>query len=213
MDDADDFDAVVGQSDRRLRQPRHAHHAADRVGALQPRAREGLVDERNLSPRLDLLRGEQPAFDERDPERFRVVSADLMPDDRLVVRRRAWHLDVPPEVAERMGVRVDRRRRDAGHACDTRQQFLEEECTRRATSGYLRSGSGTLSVSTRSAWKPSPTRPTASTVLIIRLAPTISMIDSATAPTTKLRRSSACAVPPVTLRPLLRSGFIKSPTV
>ena len=79
MDDADDFDAVVGQSDRWLRQPRDAHDAADRVGALQPRALEGLVDERNLPPRLDLLRCEQPAFDERDPERFRVVSADLMP--------------------------------------------------------------------------------------------------------------------------------------
>ena len=90
------------------------------------------------SPRLDLLRGEQPAFDERDPERFRVVSADLMPDDRLVVRRRAWHLDVPPEVAERMGVRVDRRRRDAGHACYTASS---KNSTWRATSGYSRSGS------------------------------------------------------------------------
>ena len=81
---------------------------------------------------------------------------------------------------------------------------------RRAGSGYFRSGSGTRNVRMRSGSNPRETPVTAMTLRIIRLAPTSSITERATAPTTSVLRKSACVLPPVVLLPLVRSGFVKS---
>ena len=69
MHHADDLHAGVGGANRRLRQPRHPDDPADGIGAVEARALERLVDERDLPAARDVGGGEHAPFQERDPER------------------------------------------------------------------------------------------------------------------------------------------------
>ena len=208
--DADDLDTGIGRVDGRLGQARDAHDPPHGVASVQARAFERLVDQRNLPSTRDLGTCEQASLEKRNAQRPGVVRADLVHDERLIVGDRARHLYAPAAVAERVCARIDRRGRHAGDGRDAAQQLVEEEHSTGRFRVSLRSGKGTLRVKTCSGSKPRVTRPTASTLLIMRLAPTISMIDSATAPTTRLLRSSTCAAPPVVPRPLVRRGLVRS---
>ena len=134
---------------RRLRQARHADDPADGIGAVEPRAFEGLIDQRDLPASRDVGAGTATPLRRRNPERPRIVRADLVHDERLVVTVEPGTSTRQPPLPNGCAAVLTA----AAVTPGTRAMLgssSSKKSTRRAGSGYLRSGSGTRIVNTRS---------------------------------------------------------------
>ena len=138
MHDADDLEGGVRRGERRLRQPRNPHGVADRVAAGHARPHEAFVDERDRCRAADVGRGEEPPRRQPDAEGVRVIGADLMHFDRLVVRRFPGHVRRGPHVPHRVQPRVHAGRGDAGQRLDAPHEILEERRAPRRVGVALR---------------------------------------------------------------------------
>ena len=105
------------------------------------------------------------ALHQRDAERLRVVRADLVHDERLLVAVEPGTSTAQPPLPNGCADVLTAAAVTPGTRAMLGRSFLEEQHATRRDRDTSARAAAPLSVNTRSGRKPSPTRPTASTVL------------------------------------------------
>jgi hypothetical protein len=126
VDDANDLKTVVLHVERRLLQARQVHELPQRRPPLEACPNEPIVHERHREGSADITLRQHAARGQADADSVGIPGIDLMDDDGVGARRSAGDGDRRPQVAERMGARVETHGCDTGQRSDPREQGIEK---------------------------------------------------------------------------------------